>query len=149
MAGVNKVILIGNLGIDPEVRVLESGVKVVRFTLATSESYRDKNSGERVTQTEWHNITLWRGLADVAEKYLQKGSQVYIEGKIKGRSWKDKEGIDRYSTDIIAENLTMLGKPSDNKSDSPTQNQQQDQENSSSRSAEKISNNDDSDDLPF
>ena len=108
MAGVNKVILIGNLGKDPDVRALESGAKVANFPLATTESYKNKN-GERVDITEWHNIVLWRGLADVAENYLKKGNQVYIEGKIRTRSWEDKEGNKRYTTEILADNMTMLG----------------------------------------
>ena len=108
MAGVNKVILVGNLGKDPEVRHLESGVPVASFSLATSESYNDKTSGERKTVTEWHNIVLWRGLAEVAEKYLHKGDQVYIEGKLRTRQW-EKDGVTRYSTEIVGENMTMLG----------------------------------------
>ena len=108
MAGVNKVILIGNLGKDPEVRHLDNGVAVANFSLATTESYTNKQ-GDRVNQTEWHNIVLWRGLAEVAEKYLKKGSSVYIEGKIKTRKWEDKEGINRYNTEILADNMTMLG----------------------------------------
>jgi single-strand DNA-binding protein len=108
MAGINKVILVGNLGKDPEVRTLENGAKVANFTLATSESYKNRE-GQRVTQTEWHNIVLWRGLADIAERYLRKGNQVYIEGKIKSRSWDDKDGIKRYTTEILGDNLTMLG----------------------------------------
>lgn len=109
MAGVNKVILVGNLGRDPEVRALESGAKVARFSVATTESYKDRNTGERIDQTEWHNIVLWRGLAEVAEKYLKKGSQVYIEGKLQTRSYEDKDGITKYNTDIIGQNMTMLG----------------------------------------
>lgn len=105
---VNKVILVGNLGKDPEVRHLEGGVAVASFTLATSEKYTNK-SGERVSQTEWHNVVLWRGLADIAEKYLRKGSQVYIEGKIRTRSWDDQAGVKKYTTEIIADNMTMLG----------------------------------------
>lgn len=108
MAGVNKVILIGNLGKDPEVRTLENGVKVANFSLATTESYKNKN-GERVDNTEWHNIVLWRGLAEVAETYLKKGNQVYIEGKIRTRAWDDKDGNKRYTTEILADNMTMLG----------------------------------------
>ena len=108
MAGINKVILVGNLGKDPEVRTLENGAKVANFTLATSESYKNRD-GQRVTQTEWHNIVLWRGLAEIAEKYLRKGNQVYIEGKIKTRSWDDKDGVKRYTTEILGDNLTMLG----------------------------------------
>ena len=108
MAGVNKVILVGNLGKDPEVKYLDSGVAVANFSLATTENYKNKE-GERVSQTEWHNIVLWRGLAEVAEKYLKKGSSVYIEGKIKTRKWEDKEGANRYNTEILADNMTMLG----------------------------------------
>lgn len=108
MAGINKVILVGNLGKDPEVRNLESGAKVANFPIATSETYKNKE-GQRVTQTEWHNIVLWRGLAEIAEKYLNKGNQVYIEGKIRTRSWDDKDGNKRYTTEIIGDNLTMLG----------------------------------------
>ena len=108
MAGVNKVILIGNLGKDPEVRHLDNGVAVANFSLATTESYTNKQ-GDRVNQTEWHNIVLWRGLADIAERYLKKGNSVYIEGKISTRKWEDKEGNARYSTDIIADKMTMLG----------------------------------------
>ena len=108
MAGVNKVILVGNLGKDPEVKYLDSGVAVANFSLATTENYKNKQ-GERVSQTEWHNIVLWRGLAEVAEKYLKKGANVYIEGKIKTRKWEDKEGVSRYTTEILADNMTMLG----------------------------------------
>lgn len=108
MAGINKVILVGNLGKDPEVRYLDGGVAVANFPLATSETYKDK-SGNRVDQTEWHNIVLWRGLAEISEKYLKKGSQVYIEGKIRTRSWDDKDGVKRYTTEIVADNMTMLG----------------------------------------
>jgi single-strand DNA-binding protein len=109
MSGVNKVILIGNLGKDPEVRHLESGATVANFSLATSETYRDRNSGDRVTHTEWHNIVLWRGLAEIAEKYLKKGNQIYIEGKLRTRSWDDKDGNTKYTTEVLADNMTMLG----------------------------------------
>ena len=108
MAGVNKVMLIGNLGKDPEVKYLDSGVSVANFSLATTENYKNKE-GEKVSQTEWHNIVLWRGLAEVAEKYLKKGASVYIEGKIKTRKWEDKDGNTRYNTEIFADNMTMLG----------------------------------------
>jgi single-strand DNA-binding protein len=106
--GVNKVILIGNLGKDPETQTFESGVKKTSFPLATSEEYKDKE-GNKIQQTEWHNIVLWRGLAEVAEKYLSKGNSVYIEGKIKTRSWEDKDGNKRYTTEIVGDNMTMLG----------------------------------------
>ncbi|MFY0605521.1 MAG: single-stranded DNA-binding protein [Cyclobacteriaceae bacterium] len=108
MAGVNKVILVGNLGKDPEVRHLESGAVVASFSIATSESYKDRTTGERKDQTEWHNIVLWRGLAEIAEKYLHKGDQVYIEGKLRTRSW-EKDGITRYTTEVVGDNMTMLG----------------------------------------
>lgn len=105
--GINKVILLGNLGKDPEITYLESKVPVVKFTLATSDWYTNKE-GQRVDQTEWHNIVLWRGLAEVAEKYLRKGSKIYLEGKIRNRSYEDKEGNKRYTSEIVGDNLVML-----------------------------------------
>ena len=111
MSGINKVILVGHLGKDPEVRHLEGGVTVASFPLATSETYN--KDGKRVEQTEWHNIVLWRGLAEVASKYLQKGKLVYIEGKLRTRSFEDKEKVKKYVTEIVAENFTMLGRKSD------------------------------------
>lgn len=108
MAGINKVILLGNLGRDPEIQNFENGVKKASFSLATSETYKNKD-GNKTTQTEWHNIVLWRGLAEIAEKYLVKGKQVYLEGKIRTRTWEDKEGKKRYTTEIIADNLLLLG----------------------------------------
>ncbi|MCF8463826.1 MAG: single-stranded DNA-binding protein [Flavobacteriales bacterium] len=108
MAGVNKAILIGHLGSDPEVRTIESGTKVANFSIATTERYKDK-SGNPVDKTEWHNIVMWRGLAEIAEKWLKKGSQVYIEGRLRTRSWDDKDGNKRYTTEILADNMTMLG----------------------------------------
>ena len=106
--GINKVILTGNLGKDPDIQTFDSGVKKASFPIATSEEYKDKE-GNKVQQTEWHNIVLWRGMAEVAEKYLNKGNQVYIEGKIKTRSWEDKDGNKRYITEIVGDNMTMLG----------------------------------------
>jgi single-strand DNA-binding protein len=111
MSGINKVILVGHLGKDPEVRYLEGGVSVASFPLATSESYNKE--GRKVEQTEWHNIVMWRGLADVAAKYLQKGKLVYIEGKLRTRSFEDKGGVKKYTTEIVAENFTILGRKSD------------------------------------
>ena len=108
MSGVNKVILVGRLGADPEVRTLESGTKVSSIRVATSERFKDKN-GNQQESTEWHNVVLWRGLADITERYLKKGDQVYIEGRIKTRKWTDKDGNDRYNTDIVANEMTMLG----------------------------------------
>ena len=111
MSGINKVILVGHLGKDPEVRHLDGGVTVASFPLATSETYN--KDGHKIEQTEWHNIVMWRGLADIASKYLQKGKLVYIEGKLRTRSFEDKEGHKKYTTEIIAENFTMLGRKSD------------------------------------
>jgi single-strand DNA-binding protein len=107
MAGVNKVILVGRLGKDPEVRNLENGAAVANFTMATSETYKDKVTGEKKEITDWHNIVLWRGLAEISQKYLHKGDMVYIEGKMRTRSW-EKEGVTRYTTEVIADNMTML-----------------------------------------
>jgi len=109
MAGVNKVILVGNLGKDPEVRHLEGGASVAKFPLATTESFKDK-AGQRIEQTEWHNIVLWRGLAEVAEKYLKKGMTIYVEGKLRTRSWDDKEGHKHYTTEVVGDNFTILSK---------------------------------------
>ena len=139
MAGVNKVILVGNLGKDPEVRYLDSGVAVANFSLATTENYKNKQ-GEKVSQTEWHNIVLWRGLAEVAEKWLKKGSSVYIEGKIRTNKWEDKEGNTRYNTEILADNMTMLG----NRINSDVSDK-----NDGKTVSEIKSVNDENDDLPF
>jgi single-strand DNA-binding protein len=118
MAGsVNKVILIGNLGSDPEVRYLETGSAVAKFSIATTEAYNNKN-GERVEHTEWHRIELWDGLAKVAEKYLKKGNQVYIEGRIRTDNWTDKEGQPRIGVTIRANSMTLLGGPSSGSSES-------------------------------
>lgn len=110
MAGVNKVILIGNLGADPEVRQTAGGDSVVNFRLATSESYKDRATGERHEQTEWHSVVAWRGLADVVGKFLHKGSRCYVEGKLRTRKWTTKDGEDRYTTEVVAEELTLLDK---------------------------------------
>ena len=109
MAGINKVILVGNLGQDPELRYTPNGVPVCSLRLATSESYTDRASGERVTTTEWHNIVLWRGLAETAGKYLKTGSQVYIEGKLKTRQWQDQRGQNRYTTEVVSDVMQLLG----------------------------------------
>lgn len=112
MAGVNKVILIGNIGKDPEVRYLEGGIAVANFPIATTETFRDKN-GNKNEQTEWHQIVLWRRLAEVAEKYVRKGQMVYLEGKIRSRSWEDKDGNKRYTTEIFGDVLTILSRRDD------------------------------------
>lgn len=139
MAGVNKVMLVGNLGKDPEVRHLDNGKAVANFPIATSETYKNKQ-GERVTNTEWHNIVLWSPLAEIAEKYLQKGNQVYVEGKLTTRSWNDQNGNKRYTTEILGKELTMLGSTGDK----PTQTDQDIQ--NFEKSGVPV---DDSDDLPF
>ncbi len=108
MTGVNKVILIGNLGKDPEVRHLDNGRAVANFSLATSENYKNRE-GEKVTTTEWHNIVLWTPLAEIAEKYLNKGNQIYLEGKLTNRSYEDKDGNRKYISEVVGQNLTMLG----------------------------------------
>ena len=109
MAGVNKVILVGNLGKDPEVRYLDNGIAVANFTLATTENYKNKE-GERVSQTEWHNVVLWSPLAEIAENYLKKGSQVYIEGKISNRSYEDKDGVKKYISEVVGRDIRLLGR---------------------------------------
>lgn len=115
MASVNKVILVGNLGKDPEVRHFENGGSLARFPIATSETYIKKDTNEKVTQTEWHTIVTRGGLASkVVEPYLKKGNSVYIEGRLRTRSWEDKDGVTRYTTEIMCDSLEMLGKKSDN-----------------------------------
>ena len=138
MSGVNKVILVGNLGKDPEVRYLDNGVAVANFSLATTENYKNKQ-GERVSQTEWHNIVFWRGLAEVAEKYLKKGDSVYVEGKLRTRRWEDKDGNTKYTTEILADNMTMLG----NKRSTTSE------ELSNTNSSATSNANETEDDLPF
>ena len=142
MSGINKVILIGHLGKDPELRYLEGGVSVTSFPLATSETYN--KDGQKVEQTEWHNIVMWRGLADVAGKFLQKGKLVYIEGKLRTRSFEDKEGIKKYTTEVVAENFTMLGRKSDFEPDNAPRSS-----GSGSTNNHTFNSNTDGDDLPF
>ena len=136
---VNKVILIGNVGADPDVKYLEGGVAVARFSLATSEVYNNKN-GERVTQTEWHNIVLWRNLAQIAEKYVKKGMMLYVEGRLRTRSWDDQNGVKRYRTEIYGDNFQMLSRKQDN-GEKP--------QDTSMPQAPDLGGSDDSDDLPF
>lgn len=150
MAGVNKVILIGNLGSDPEVRHLSNGSVVANFNIATSESYTNKN-GERVTQTEWHRIELWEGLAKVAEQYLHKGNTVYIEGKLKTETWQDSDGNTRNTTRIRGLNMTMLGgksTPAEDNTQAPNTNAPSAPVTKSSPQAPPPEE-DDTDDLPF
>jgi single-strand DNA-binding protein len=107
--GINKVILVGNLGKDPETRYMPSGSAVTNLTLATSESWKDKQTGDQQERTEWHKIAMFGRLAEIAAEYLRKGSQVYIEGKLRTRKWQDKEGKDRWTTEIVADEMQMLG----------------------------------------
>lgn len=148
MSGVNKVILVGHLGKDPEIRYLEGNVSVANFPLATTETYT--KDGKRVEQTEWHSIVLWRGLADIAVKYLTKGRLVYIEGKIRTRSYEDKEGVRRYTTEIVAESFNMLGRRSDFEphSQSPS-GEAKSKSESKEEDVDFTENSDDADALPF
>lgn len=111
---VNKVILVGNVGIDPEVRSLENGTKVARVRLATTERIFDRQANETKEHTEWHTITLWRGLADIVDRYVHKGSQIYVEGRLRTREWTDKDGNKRYTTEILADSMNLLGRRGDN-----------------------------------
>lgn len=146
---VNKVILIGNVGADPEVRYLEGGVAVANLRLATTERYRNKN-GENVDQTEWHNIVLWRGLAEIVEKYVRKGMRLYIEGRIRTRSWDDQNGNKRYTTEIWADNIQMLSykQEGDNAGSAP-RSYTAPANSAPAAPAETSTAPDDSDDLPF
>lgn len=112
MSSVNKVILIGNLGKDPEVKYMPSGGAVTNISIATTSSWKDKTTGEKKEQTEWHKVVGFNRLAEIMGEYLHKGSQVYIEGSLRTRKWQDKEGKDRYTTEIVADEMKMLGKPS-------------------------------------
>lgn len=111
---VNKVILVGNVGLDPEVRTTESGVKVARVRLATTERMFDRQANETREHTEWHTVTLWRGLADVVDRFVRKGSQIYIEGRLRTREWMDKDNNKRYTTEILADDMKLLGRRGDN-----------------------------------
>ncbi len=146
MSGVNKVILVGRLGKDPEVRHLENGATVANFSMATSETYKDRQTGEKREQTEWHNVVLWRGLAEVAEKYVKKGDMIYVEGKLRTRSW-EKDGVTRYTTEVVGDNMTMLGGSggggSQNQGDYSSQQQSQD------TAPVQDAGSDATDDLPF
>ncbi len=145
---VNKVILIGNVGNDPEVKYVKEDVPVARFSLATSESYKDRN-GERITNTEWHNIVVWRGLATVVEKYVKKGSKLFIEGKLTHRKYEDKDGQTKYFTEIVCRDMSMLdskGSTTQNNSNTPAESAKTQQAPSASDAVEDF---EDVDDLPF
>ncbi len=122
MRGVNRVMLIGNLGKDPDVQYLEGNIAVAKFSLATTETYKDR-AGKLISQTEWHTVVLWRGLAELAQKYLHKGSLVYIEGRLRTRSWEDKEGNKKFATEVVGDNLIMLDKRSEGSSHNSSMNE--------------------------
>ena len=123
MAGVNKVIIVGRLGRDPEVRYTPSGVAVATFSVATSEEWKDKNTGEKQERTEWHRVEAWRRLGEICGEYLHKGKQVYVEGRLQTDSWEDRDGNKRYTTKIVAQNMKMLDSPVRGESAGETESQ--------------------------
>lgn len=145
---INKVILIGNLGKDPEMRYLEGNVAVAKFSVATNENYRDKN-GEWQTNTEWHDVVAWRGLAERAEKQLHKGSQVFVEGKLTHRKYQDKEGNDRYTTEVVANVLRSLDKRETRSEGDFHQSSSGDDSSATSGNSESSGQQQADDDLPF
>ena len=146
---VNKAILVGNVGKDPEVRHLDGGTSVAKFTLATSDAYKNK-SGELVKTTEWHNIVAWRQLCELAEKYIRKGSQIYVEGKITNRQYDDKDGNKRYITEIVADNIRLLGRKEDSPYSPATNGQGRVQtETAPAHLPEEADHSPEGDDLPF
>lgn len=151
--GVNKVILIGNLGKDPEVRYSPNGGAIANITLATSESWKDKNTGETVDKTEWHRVVFFRRLAEIAGEYLKKGSKVYIEGKLQTRKWQDKDGQDRYTTEVVANEMQMLDSKGGSSNFSQDPGMDSGADNGSYQSASSASSapamNDFDDDIPF
>jgi single-strand DNA-binding protein len=157
MSSVNKVIILGNLGRDPDVRYTNDGNAICNIAVATTEKWTDKTSGEKKEVTEWHRIVLYRKLAEIAEKYLSKGSQVYIEGKLQTRKWTDKDGVERYTTEIVADSLQMLGsKPAEGRSkdanpgNAKQANPQRQQGRQAQQQQQRQSSNDDMDeDIPF
>ncbi|TAK78844.1 MAG: single-stranded DNA-binding protein [Gammaproteobacteria bacterium] len=147
--GVNKVILIGNLGRDPEVRYTPNGLAVANLALATSEAWKDKQSGEMVERTEWHRIVMYQRLAEIAGEYLRKGAKVYVEGRLQTRKWQDKNtGQDRYSTEIVAENMQMLDSKGGSAGDAPTTFDKPAAANAGAMTAPPVMDNFD-DDIPF
>ena len=140
--------LIGNLGRDPDVQHLEGNIAVAKFPLATTETFKDR-AGKLISQTEWHTVVLWRGLAELAQKYLHKGSLVYIEGRLRTRSWEDKEGNKKFATEVVGDNLIMLDKRSDSNSHGHHLSQGGDNEGFNSADIPPIGGGDTSQDLPF
>ena len=149
MASVNRVILIGNLGKDPETRYAPSGDAICNITLATTDTWRDKATGEKREATEWHRVVFFGKLAEIAGQYLKKGSQVYLEGKLKTRKWQDKDGADRYTTEINADELKMLGGKGDGQQSEPQRQQQAPQRQQAQKPASGGGFNEFDDDIPF
>lgn len=146
---INKVILVGHVGRDPEIRHLDNNLTVARFSLATSETYKNKN-GEKITNTDWHNIVVWRGLADVAERFVKKGSLICVEGKIRNRSWDDKDGNKRYTTEIDCDNFQLLGRRAeDGGAAEGGFSSEQNPSNTSNGSTDSMTEMSPTDDLPF
>ena len=148
MSGVNKVILVGNLGGDPTMRSTSSGTAVVNFNVATSETFKNKN-GEKETRTEWHRVVAWARLAEICNKYLKKGKQVYIEGRLQTRSWDDQSGVKKYSTEVVANNMVMLGRAGDTPMDIPSQDAPSQDFPAEQTVAEGSASTGEEDDLPF
>ena len=158
---INKVILVGNVGADPEIRTLESGVKMARLRIATTERIYNRESQESREHTEWHSVVLWRNLADVADRFVRKGSQVYIEGRLRNREWTDQQGAKRYSMEIVADDLKLLGRKPDNAPSQPISQTQgsgfgqpsaippQGYQPSAQPAMPEVNIDDDPDDLPF
>lgn len=146
MASVNKVILLGNLGKDPEMRALPNGDAVVNFSIATSENWKDKD-GNKKEKTEWHNIIMFRKLAEIAKEYLKKGGSVYLEGSLQTRKWTDKEGKERYTTEVVATSMQMLGKKED--SNQAPANMSKGHENPINAGSQPPNFDDFDDDIPF
>jgi single-strand DNA-binding protein len=149
MSSLNKACIIGNLGKDPEVRTTQGGTKVANISVATSERWRDKNSGEQKERTEWHRVTLWGKLAEIAEKYLHKGSKVYLEGKIQTRKWQDQSGADRYSTEIILQGFDAKLVMLDGKQDGERQESRESSQGAGQGDGGDYSGGDLDDQIPF
>ena len=148
MRGVNRVMLIGNLGKDPDIQFLEGNIAVAKFSLATTETYKDR-SGKLISQTEWHTVVLWRGLAELAQKYLHRGSLVYIEGRLKTRSWEDKEGNKKHSVEIVSDNFMILTRNQNSQTDQYQNNNNSTSEPTLANIINEFSVTDTLGDLPF
>ena len=148
MRGVNRVMLIGNLGKDPDIQFLEGNIAVAKFSLATTETYKDR-SGKLISQTEWHTVVLWRGLAELAQKYLHRGSLVYIEGRLKTRSWEDKEGNKKHSVEIVSDNFMILTRNQNSQTDQYQSNNNSISEPTLANIINEFSDTDTLGDLPF